>query len=82
MLSIGDTLVFLKRPLDDEKIIARVTNLVYFKDFKDLGSHYDMKRLYLKEYSMEQWLGELARFYSDEEIEKYGVVAIEFEIIN
>lgn len=79
-LKVGDTLIFLKRPLEEEYCIAKVTNLKYFDTFKDMGKYYDFKRLYLEDYTMDMWLKELSRFYSDEEIKKYGVVAIEFEL--
>ena len=77
-LKVGDTLVFLKRPLDDEEIRAKVTFLDYYENFAELVKHYEMKRLYLDSYSKEMWLKEMERFYTDEEQAKYGVVAIGF----
>lgn len=79
-LKVGDTLIFLKRPLEEENCKARVTDLKYFDTFEQMGKNYDFKRLYLESYTMDMWLKELSRFYSDEEIKKYGVVAIEFEL--
>ncbi len=78
-LQVGDTLVFLKRPDEVEKISAKVISLEYYDSFEELVNHYDMERLYLKEYTKEMFLEELAKFYSEEEQEKYGVVAIGFE---
>lgn len=78
-LKIGDTLVFLKRPLEDETIRAKVVGLEYYKDFKELVKHYDMKRIYLEGYTEEMYLKEMARFYTQEEQDEYGVVAIIFE---
>lgn len=80
-LKIGDTLLFLKRPLEDECLKAQVTNLRYFKNFEEMGNFYEFKRLYLKNYNLEMWLKELSRFYTNEEIDKDGVVAIEFKLI-
>lgn len=40
-----------------------------------------MDELYLKDYSKEDFINLLKRFYSDEEVSKYGVVAIKFKII-
>ena len=77
-LKVGDTLVFLKRPLDDEEIRATVTALDYYDNFEELVKHYEMKRLYLESYTKEMWLNEMKRFYSNEEQTKYGVVAIGF----
>lgn len=78
-LKVGDTLVFLKRPLDDEEIRANVVALEYYDFFEDLVNHYDMERIYLKEYTKEQYLNEMKRFYTREEQEEYGVVAIIFD---
>lgn len=79
-LKVGDTLVFLKRPDDIEKISATVTNLVYFDSFIDVTNYYDMKRVYLDNTSKEDYINLMKRFYSDEEVSKYGVVAIEFKL--
>lgn len=78
-LKIGDTLVFLKRPLEEEKIVAKVVDLKVFKNFLELGKAYEMKRLYLENYTLEMWLDILKQFYSEEEVNKNGVVAIVFE---
>ena len=79
-LKIGDTLVFLKRPDDIESISATVTNLVYFDSFIDVTNYYDMKRIYLDNTSKEDYINLMKRFYSDEDVSKYGVVAIEFKL--
>ena len=78
-LKVGDTLIFLKRPDDKEEIKAVVTSLDYYDNFKELVDNYEMKRLYLGSYSKEMFLDELAKFYTLEEQEKYGVVAIGFK---
>lgn len=78
-LNVGDTLVFLKRPLEDKSIRAKVKALEYYDNFKELVEHYDMKRIYLENYTKEMYLKEMARFYTDEEQDEYGVVAIIFE---
>ena len=78
-LHVGDTLIFLKRPLDDEKIIKKVKALEYYNNFEELVDHYDMKRIYLEGYTKEMYLKEMARFYTQEEQDEFGVVAIIFE---
>lgn len=77
-LKIGDTLVFLKRPNDDEEIRAKVIGLEYYDYFDTLVDNYDMERIYLSNYTKEEYLEEMKRFYTREEQEKYGVVAIIF----
>ena len=78
-LKIGDKLIFLKRPDDIEKIEAIVIDLKYYKNFKELVYNNDIENLYLKTYTKKEFLNLLKRFYTDEEQEKYGVVAIKFK---
>lgn len=77
-LKVGDTLVFLKRPNDDEEIRAKVVGLEYYDYFNTLVDNYEMERIYLSNYTKEEYLEEMKRFYTREEQEKYGVVAIIF----
>lgn len=77
-LNVGDTLIFLRRPDDLEEIKAKVVDLNYYDNFDELVNHYDMERLYLSNYSKEDYLKEMERFYTLDEQKKYGVVAIVF----
>jgi len=79
-LKVGDTLVFLKRPDEKEMVSAIVKNLVYFSNFLEVTDFYDMKRIYLEGTTQEDYLSLMGKFYSDEEVSKDGVVAIEFEL--
>ena len=79
-LNVGDTLVFLKRDNEEEKLIAKVTNLVYFNSFLEITNYYDMKRIYLEETTKDEYINLMKKFYSDEEVKEYGVVAIEFKL--
>lgn len=78
-LKVGDTLVFLRRPNDDDEIRVKVVGLEYYDYFENLVAHYDMERIYLSGYTKEQYLNEMKRFYTMEEQEENGVVAILFE---
>lgn len=68
-LHVGDTLIFLKRPHDDEKITKTVKALEYFPNFETLAHHYEMKRIYLEGCPIEQYLKEMERFYTKEDQE-------------
>lgn len=78
-MKIGDEIVFLKRPLEEEKIFAKIIDLKTYGNFKELVKDYSIERLYLSDFTKEEFVKLLGRFYTDEEQEKYGVVAIEFE---
>lgn len=79
-LNVGDTLVFLRRPDDVDSIKVTITNLIYFNNFEEVFNNYDMKRIYLDNTSKEDYINLMKRFYSDEDVSKYGVVAIEFKL--
>ena len=78
-LKVGDKLIFINRGNEEETISAVVKNLVYFKDFVEVTKSYEMKRIYLEDTSLDEYLELMNKFYSDEDVEKYGVVAIEFD---
>lgn len=78
-LGVGDKLIFLKRPLEKEIIKSVVKKMEYYDSFDELVRNYDMSRLYLASYSKDEFLKLLERFYSVDEQNKYGVVAIFFE---
>ena len=80
-LTVGDTLIFLKRPDDSESIKAKIISLDYYKDFKELVDNYDMSRLYDKNYTKEEFLQLLERFYSLDDQKEYGTVAIGFQLL-
>ncbi len=78
-LKVGDKLIFISRGNYTDQITAIVKKLVYFKDFVEVTKSYEMKRIYLEDTSLDEYLELMNKFYSMEEQEKYGVVAIEFE---
>lgn len=81
-LKIGDKLLFLKRPDDIYTLSAVIKNLVYFKDFSEVVDNYSMERLYLSNTTRDEYISLMKEFYSDDEVIKNGVVAIEFELID
>ena len=78
-LKVGDTLIFLKRPDELEKVEAKVIGLEYFNDFIEVANHYKMERIHQPELTKEEYVNDMQRFYSKEEQNKYGVVCIIYE---
>ena len=78
-LHIGDKLIFLRRPDEIDRIEAIVEDLVYYDNFEEMIKDYSMEEIYLGGYNKEYYLELIKRFYSEEEISKYGVVAIKFK---
>ena len=81
-IKIGDNIEVLKRPDEIETLQVRVIGLKTFADFTELANNYPIERLYSPSFTKEEYLTLFPKFYSDEEINKYGTVAIEFEIVN
>ncbi len=79
-LKIGDTLIFLKRSEEKESIKAKVINLEYFNGLEEVVNNYEMDRIITKDYNKESYIELMKRFYSDEEIDNYGIVVISFDI--
>lgn len=77
-LNVGDTLIFINRGDENEIINAKVDKLLLFNDFTEVINYYKMEKIYLKETTKEEYLELMSKFYSDDEVKKYGVVAIEF----
>ena len=80
-MKVGDKIVFLKRPLEQEKIITKITGIKQYNNFNELVKDYNIERLYLDTFTKEQFVNLLERFYTKEEQVEYGVVSIEFEVI-
>ena len=78
-LKVDDTLIFVNRGDENEKISAKVIKLNYFKDFTEVLNYYKMEKIYLKETTRDEYVMLMKKFYSDDEVNKYGVVAIEFK---
>lgn len=81
-IKIGDKIEVLKRPEEVESLWVRVTNLIPYKNFEEITVKYPIERLYSSDYSKEEYLALFPKFYTQEEIDKYGTVAIEFEIVD
>lgn len=73
-IKVGDEIEFTSRDTN-ETLIVKVTKLVKFKTFNDFYNSYDKKDLGIID---EDYLSEINKFYTKEEIDKYEVLAIEF----
>ena len=78
-IKIGDYIEFQKEPLKEEKIIYKVDDLLYFKNFEELINKIDITLLASSKETKEELLKTLNSFYNAEEQKKYGVVAIKLD---
>lgn len=77
---IGDVITFENRK-DHEKIDVKVTDLFTSKDFKEIYEKYSMESLGYAEDEKASYK-DMNKFYSEEEIQKYGAVAISIKKVN
>ena len=75
----GDFIEFQKEPLKEEKYIVEVEDLLYYKNFEELLQNSKMEELSSPKTKKEELIKDLEKFYSKEEQEKYGVVAIKLK---
>lgn len=76
-LKIGDSITFYKLPDNDDKIALIIKDLKYYKDLYDMYS--DSFNDYLSQYySNVEAVVKKNSHYTEEEIKKYGCVAIYF----
>ena len=80
-LNIGDTIYFMLEPERNEKLETKIVGLTVYKDFNDALNNISIEDLSDKNDSKEEYLNDLNKFYSKEEQEEYGVLAIEIEVI-
>ena len=71
-IKIGDYIEFQKEPLKEEKIIYKVDDLLYFKNFEELINKIDITLLASSKETKEELLKTLNSFYNAEEQKKYG----------
>lgn len=75
-LKKGDLIKFYNNSNEGDYFISQVEELIYFNNFKEVVDSINMKSLSDKNESPSDFLNTLDHFYSKEEQEKYGVVAI------
>ena len=80
-LKVGDKLIFINRSNDSERIFAVVEELKYYNSFIDMVDDNSINELLNDNYSKDDYLNLIYKFYSKEEEKKYGVVAIKFRKI-
>ena len=79
-VKVGDLIEFTN-VLNNEKLITRVINLYIYKDFDELYKNDDKVSIGYNE-GEEASPSDMSMYYSDEDIEKYGVVGIKIKKIN
>ncbi len=78
-ISVGDFIVFISRE-NGEEVTTRVLALHRFPSFRELYNNMDKKSIGYKENEIAS-PKDMEKYYPVEDIEKYGVVGIEVEVV-
>lgn len=80
LINIGDIIEFTNMDTGNT-FKVEVINLHRFNSFKDLYNSFDKERLGYKKEELANY-EDMEKYYSKEEIDKYGVVGIEIKVLN
>ena len=78
LIKVGDSIKFINR-VTEEELTALVKGLYYYESFDELYKHFDKISI---GYDLEDDAdpNDMSQYYSNEDIENYGVVGIEIEV--
>ena len=77
-LKVGDILEFKNRA-NDEILKTTITNIYHYPSFKEIFENFDRESLGFKD-DLDFSYKDMENFYSIEDQEKYGVIAIEVKV--
>lgn len=81
-IQIGDTIHFKNEQNLNEIIQTKVLDLIYFKSFKEMAEALPLSKIGFENSSKDEVEQVYHTFYSAQDENKYGVVAIKIELIN
>lgn len=81
LINIGDTLKFKKEPEQMEEITTKVEDLIHFKSFSEMLNILPLDMIGFKNESADKVLEIYRKFYSTQDEEKYGVLAIKVKVL-
>ncbi|HOZ54069.1 MAG TPA: ASCH domain-containing protein [Bacilli bacterium] len=80
-MKVGDYIKMLKEPEQEEYLMLLILNKVEFKNFTELYDTLPKKSVGFNGRTTEEIVNELRRFYTKEQENELGTVAIEIEVI-
>lgn len=80
LLNIGDTIYFLLEPDRKKMLKTKIVKLTKYNNFEEAVDDISIEYLASIDDSKENYLNDLNKYYSKEDQDKYGVLAIEVEM--
>ena len=81
LLQAGDVITFISRTQSAEKIEARIIELTQAPDFANLLTQLSPSCLGLTVAEFHDTPNRMQQYYSSDDLRRYGVVAIRFELV-
>lgn len=81
LIDVADILIFKKQPDLQEELKTEVKDLIYFKSFKEMIDTLPLVKVGFEKESKQQVLDIYRQFYSVEDEQKYGVLAIKVNVL-
>ena len=78
LIKVGDFIKFINR-ITEEELTTLVKGLYYYESFDELYKHFDKISIGYNE-DDDADPNDMSQYYSNEDIENYGVVGIEIEV--
>lgn len=82
LIGVGDVIVFKKEPNLVEKVDTIVKDLIHFNSFEEMAKTLPLDKVGFFNKKIKEVVDVYHEFYSQEEENKYGVVAIKVDKIN
>lgn len=82
LINIGDEIIVKKDPERTESFVVTVVDKLFFCSFREMAEALKNDQLGLEGMTPEQIANVYRKFYSKENEEKYGVVALKVEVKN
>lgn len=80
-LKEGDCIIFVNREDINQVVMTKIIKLHKFASFEELYRNFDKKVLGYKEFETAK-PSDMSKYYSSEDIKKYGVLGIEIELMD
>lgn len=80
LLNIGDTIYFLLEPERKKELKTKIVGLTKYKNFNEAVDNISIEFLSSISDNKEEYLNDLNKYYSKEEQDEFGVLAIEVEV--
>ena len=81
LIDVGDVIVFKKEPELTETFNAVVKDLVYFSSFEEMANTLPLEKVGFDKETPSEVVDIYHQFYTVEDENKYGVVAIKVEVL-